>query len=86
MKITEYRDIILNVFESNAKDIYDVDMFIHDIEEAIKKTKVDDPECLVNFECAVIDAIREIDIYEWYGSAGCIILVSELFNWAQIEM
>lgn len=86
MKIAKYKDIILNVFESNTKDFYDVDMFIHDIEEAIKKTEIDDQECLVNFECAVIDAIREIDIYEWFGSAGCVILVSELFNWAQAEI
>lgn len=93
LNIAECKEIIMNTFIDNTEDngFYDVDMFINDVKWNIQdaytdsngKTNIDDAECLVDFECAVIDAIREIDIYEWYGSAGCVIIVAELFDFAQ---
>ena len=93
LEIKEAVEVILNTFNFNAKQnhFYDVDMFIDDVKNSIEneytpidgKVDIDDAECMVNFECAVIDVIREIDIYEAFGSAGCVIIVSELFDWAQ---
>lgn len=93
LNIAECKELIMNTFIDNAEDndFYDVDMFINDVKRNIQdaymdsngKLDIDDAECLVDFECAVIDAIREIDIYEGYGSAGCVIIVAELFGFAQ---
>lgn len=95
--IAETKSIIMNTFIVNTEDngFYDVDMFINDVERNIQdaytgpdgkdlfESRADKADAKRAFECAVIDAIREIDIYEWYGAAGCVIIVAELFDFAK---
>lgn len=86
------------VDNTEDKDFYDVDMFISDVKCNIQNAYTDSngklditdaadaadaADAKYAFECAVIDAIREIDIYDHYGSEGCVIIVAELFDFAK---
>lgn len=98
LNIKDTRDIIMRTFVDNTedKDFYDVDMFISDVKWNIAnrytytsssdkafETEADAADAKYAFECAVIDAIREIDIYDHYGSEGCVIIVAELFDFSK---
>lgn len=74
---------MLDTFEegTNRSDFYDVDMFIHDIMD--KFVVCYGAETQVRFESALIDFVRKIGPYDFYGSSGLFIIVTELTHWAE---
>jgi len=64
----------------NRSDFYDVDMFIHDIMD--KFVVCYGAETQVRFQSALIDFVRKQEPYNYFGSTGLFIIITELTNWA----
>lgn len=77
-----FLEVMLDTLEEgiNRSDLYDVDMFIHDI--MYKFEVCCGAETQVRFESALIDFVRKTEPYEHFGSSGLFIITAELTNWA----
>ena len=83
------KDVLLGIFYTDKADpetgLYDVDMFLCAVRSAPEwNNYVIDNESQVNFLCGLIEFVRAIDPYEWFGSAGLSIITAELMDWAQV--
>lgn len=77
-----FTETLLDIFETgSAEDLYDVDMFIHDVTERFIVCL--GAETQVVFQSALIDFVRKHEPYEHFGSSGLFIIVAELTEWAK---
>lgn len=84
-EVKEIFEKMNEVFEYNTQDpedIYDVDMFIHDVKEIDWSEHKGNEDWSCYFTEALILFIREINPYEYYGTTGLSIILVELMNWA----
>lgn len=83
--------IMMNIFNENCdiedtEDIYDVDMFMHDITHALfteEDTQDIDEDEYLEFQVALILLVRDDSLLSYYGRNGLVILHADLMNYGE---
>lgn len=83
MDALEMYKTMMNVFNANEEDIYDVDMFMHDITHTLFTERDIDEDEHLEFQAALILLVRDDTLLFYYGCNGLVILHADLMNYGE---